>query len=111
MRIAVTGARGKIGREVVKLCSERGHYTVQVNRTDQEYDGTPNSEMRTADLENYYDTVEAFRGCDAVIHLTAISNTIGKEDWKVHNNNVDSAFNGLRAAAELGIKPFATPAQ
>ncbi|KAK7922919.1 hypothetical protein LTR80_012079 [Exophiala xenobiotica] len=52
MKIAITGARGTLGRTLVKLCPEAGHHTVQINRTDEEYDGTPNSEMRTADVAN-----------------------------------------------------------
>jgi nucleoside-diphosphate-sugar epimerase len=107
MKIAITGARGTVGRALVKVCSKAGHHTVQVNRTDQEYDGTPNSEMRTADTANSYDdTVKAFQGCDAVIHLAAIPDPVNKDDWKVHNNNVNSAFNGFRAAGEVGIKRF-----
>jgi nucleoside-diphosphate-sugar epimerase len=91
----------------VKFCADSGHSTVQINRTDQEYGGTPNSEMRTADAANNYDdTREAFRGVDAVIHLAAIPDPIGRDDWKVHNNNVNSAFNGMRAAGELRIKKF-----
>ncbi|ROV99595.1 hypothetical protein VPNG_07743 [Cytospora leucostoma] len=108
MKIAITGARGSVGQEVVKLCAKEGHQTVQINRSEQEYDGTPNSEMRTADTATDYDAaVEAFRGCDAVIHLAAVPNPLGKPDWQVHQNNVNSAFNGLRAAAELGIKRIA----
>ncbi|KAL4803401.1 hypothetical protein BDV18DRAFT_162965 [Aspergillus unguis] len=105
MKIAITGARGTVGRKCVELCSKAGHSTVQVNRTDQEYDGTPNSEMRTADAANDYDaTVAAFKGCDAIIHLAAMPDPVGKDDWKVHNNNVNSAFNGFHAAGSLGIK-------
>lgn len=105
MKIGITGARGTLGRHVVSACSTAGHSTVQINRTDQEYDGTPNSEMKTVDVANDYDaTVEAFRGCDAVIHLAAMPDPVGKADWKVHNNNVNSAFNGFHAAGSLGIK-------
>ncbi|KAL5001360.1 hypothetical protein BDV10DRAFT_160528 [Aspergillus recurvatus] len=105
MKIAITGARGSVGRACVKLCSKAGHATVQVDRTEQEYDGTPNSEMRTADVANDYDAVlKAFKGCDALIHLAAMPDPVGKDDWKVHNNNVNSAFNGFHAAATLGIK-------
>lgn len=105
MRIAITGARGTLGQTVVKACSKAGHSTVQVNRTQQEHDGTPNSEMRTADVANDYDaTVQAFKNCDAVIHLAAIPDPVDKDDWKVHNNNVNSAFNGFHAAGSLGIK-------
>ncbi|KAH8690159.1 hypothetical protein BGW36DRAFT_307077 [Talaromyces proteolyticus] len=105
MKIAITGARGGVGKEIVKLCSDCGHETVQVNRTDQKHNGTPNSEMRTADVASDYNaTVKAFTGCDAVIHLAAIANPVDKDHWKVHNNNVDAAFNGFHAAATLGIK-------
>ncbi|KAB8070319.1 hypothetical protein BDV29DRAFT_160560 [Aspergillus leporis] len=107
MKIAITGARGTVGRAVVKAAADAGHSTVQVDRTDTDYDGTPNSEMKTADTANDFEaTLNAFRGCDAVIHLAAIPNPIGKGDDLVHNNNVNSAFNGFRAAAELGIKKF-----
>ena len=107
MKIAITGARGTVGRAVVKEASQAGHSTVQVDRTDTEYDGTPNSEMKTADTANDYEaTLEAFKGCDAVIHLAAIPDPIGKDDQVVHNNNVTSAFNGFYAAAQLGIKRF-----
>ncbi|RYP10577.1 hypothetical protein DL764_000547 [Monosporascus ibericus] len=70
-------------------------------------DGTPNSTFVVADAAADYDAVvEAFRGCDAVIHLAAIPDPVGKPDHVVHANNVNSAFNGLRAAGELGIKRF-----
>ncbi|EXM15609.1 NAD-dependent epimerase/dehydratase [Fusarium oxysporum f. sp. vasinfectum] len=105
MKIAITGARGTVGKAVVKACSAAGHHTIQINRTDQEYDDTENSEMRTADVANDYDaTVKAFKGCDAVIHLAAMPDPVDKADWKVHNNNVNSAFNGFHAAGSLGIK-------
>ncbi|KAE8155108.1 hypothetical protein BDV25DRAFT_135151 [Aspergillus avenaceus] len=107
MKIAITGARGTVGRAVVKAAADAGHATVQVDRTDTEYDGTPNSEMKTADTANDFDaTLNAFRGCDAVIHLAAIPSPIDKGDDLVHNNNVNSSFNGFRAAAELGIRRF-----
>jgi nucleoside-diphosphate-sugar epimerase len=104
MKIAVTGARGGVGRELVKLCSAEGHDTVQINRTDQKHDGTPRSEMRTADVASDYNaTLKAFTGCDAVVHLAAIPDPVEKDPWKVHNNNVNTAFNGFHAAATLGI--------
>lgn len=105
MKIAITGARGTVGRAVVQLCSSAGHHTVQVDRTPQEYDGTPNSEMRTADTANDYEAIyKALEACEALIHLAAIPDPKGKDDWKVHNNNVNSAFNGLYASAMRGIK-------
>ncbi|RYP37331.1 hypothetical protein DL767_002974 [Monosporascus sp. MG133] len=107
MKIAITGARGTVGKEVVKLAAKEGHSIVQVNRTEEPDDGTPNSKLVVADAAADYDAVvEAFRGCDAVIHLAAIPDPVGKPDHVVHANNVNAAFNGLRAAGELGIKRF-----
>lgn len=104
MKIAITGARGGVGRQLVKLCSAEGHETVQINRTEQKHDGTPKSEMRTADVASDYNaTLKAFEGCDAVVHLAAIPDPVDKDHWKVHNNNVNAAFNGFHAAATLGI--------
>jgi nucleoside-diphosphate-sugar epimerase len=108
MKIAITGARGTVGKEVVKLCEEKGIYTVQVDRTEEKSDGSPNTERRTADIANDYEAcLDAFQGCDAIIHLAAIPNPVDKDDAKVHNNNVNSAFNGFRAAGKLGIKKIA----
>ena len=105
MKIAITGARGTVGRAVVKLCADEGHSTVQINRSEQEHDGTNNSEMRIADVAtDYKASVKAFQGCDALIHLAAVPNPVDKDEDYVHQNNVCSAFNGLRAATEAGIK-------
>jgi len=109
MKIAITGARGTVGREVVKACAQAGHSIVEIDRTDQEPDQEfPNkTEMRTADAANDYDALlAAFKGCDAVIHLAAVPNPVDKPDHFVHQNNICAAFNGMRAAAELGIHRF-----
>ena len=85
MKIAITGARGTVGQEVVKLCAKAGYSTVQVNRTDEKNNGFKDTEMRTADAAADYDaTVEAFKGCDAVIHLAAIPNPVDKADHVVY---------------------------
>ena len=75
--------------------------TIQINRTEEKDDGkTPNTEMRTANSADDYDaTVEALKGADAVIHLAAIPNPVGKADATVHNNNVCCAFIGMRAVS------------
>lgn len=80
MKIAITGARGTVGQEVVKFCAKAGYSIVKVNRTDEtnKVEGYEKTEMRTADAASDYDaTVNAFKGCDAVIHLAAIPNPVG----------------------------------
>jgi nucleoside-diphosphate-sugar epimerase len=105
MKIAITGAKGTVGKAVVRHCAQKGYKTVQIDISKFENDDTPNSETRVADTADDYDSVvTAFQGCDAVIHLAAIPNPVNKKDSVVHSNNVNSAFNGFRAAGELGIK-------
>ncbi|KAH9845695.1 putative UDP-galactose 4-epimerase [Teratosphaeria destructans] len=106
MKIAITGARGTVGKEVVKLCAEKGHHTIQIDHTENtEKDETPNTEHRTADAAADYDALlDAFKGADAIIHLAAIPDPVDKADHVVHSNNVNAAFNGFHAAGDLGIK-------
>ncbi|KAK5134032.1 hypothetical protein LTR08_007037 [Meristemomyces frigidus] len=104
MKIAITGARGTVGQQVVQICADNGHSTVQIDRIDDGKLDVPNTEVRVADVTNYDDTLAAFKGCDAIIHLAAIPNPVNREDHVVHSNNVNAAFNGFRAAGELGIK-------
>ncbi|RMY05802.1 hypothetical protein D0868_03849 [Hortaea werneckii] len=103
--IAITGARGTVGQEVVRLCASKGYRTIQINRSEGGKVEVSNTEERIADIAgNYEETLNAVKRSDAIIHLAAIPNPVDKQDANVHNNNVDSAFNGFRAAAELGIK-------
>lgn len=120
MKIAITGASGtvsslqsrqlfivlttiKVGQAVVKLVAEAGHSSVQIDLRKTPHKETANSEMRTADCGDYHGFLKALKDCDALIHLAAIPNPEHHEEWEVHSNNVNSAFNGFCAAGELGI--------
>lgn len=105
MKIAITGAKGVVGSAVVQECANKGYETVQIDISEFEDNKTPNSVCRVADTAGDYDALlRALEGCDALIHLAAIPNPVNKSDAVVHSNNVNSAFNGFRAAGELGIK-------
>merc|ERR1712093_29095 len=105
MKVAVAGARGSVGQKVVQLCIDKGHYVYQINRTEEKGENNDKTEYRVANLsESYEDTVKAFKGADALIHLSSVPNPVDKDDYYVHNNNVSSSYNGFRAAVECGIK-------
>ncbi|GAB7361304.1 hypothetical protein MBLNU230_g1361t1 [Neophaeotheca triangularis] len=111
MKIAVTGACGNVGQAVVTQCHNSGHSTVQIDlpgtQPPPQNANLPNSTFKTCDLSNDYEgTRAALETCDAIIHLAAIPNPVGKPDDKTHNVNVCASFNGFRAAAELGITRF-----
>jgi UDP-glucose 4-epimerase len=100
MQIAVTGARGRIGQAVVDVLASSGHDVVSIDRLPAE---RPQGSVHCVDLTGYDETVRVLDGCDAVVHLAAITGPGLLPDDVVHNNNVVMSYNVLRAAAELGI--------
>lgn len=105
MKIAVTGASGGIGRAIVKQAEERGHTIVGIDRVEHP-DVTAKGERRfvLADMDDFEAMLDAFAGCDAVVHMAAIPSPGRHPDHVVHNNNVVGSYNALQAAAENGIK-------
>lgn len=95
MKIAVTGANGKIGRAVTRLALDRGHDVVPIDRSGDN--------VVLADVTDYDALVAAFAGCGAVVHMAAIPRPGLAPDHVVHNNNVVGSYNVLRAAVERGI--------
>jgi len=102
MRIAITGGNGRIGKAVVELALTQGHTVVNIDRVmgDTELTGVTNFQIDITDYDAFKKVMD---GCDALIHLAAIPGPGYHPDHVVHNNNVVSSYNALRAAAELGI--------
>lgn len=112
MKIAVTGASGNLGQRVVRIAIAHGHHVVGMDKVPPiappqvPEDTTSKDEwfrFVQLDIREYNQVLDAFRGCDAVIHLAAIPNP-GDYVVETHNLNVVSSWNALRAAAELGIE-------
>jgi nucleoside-diphosphate-sugar epimerase len=105
MKIAVTGGSGRVGKGFVDMALAEGHHVVNIDRagpnkvTDQ-----PNLTTIQTDITDYDALVNAFRGCDAVVHMAAIPAPGRLPDHVVHNNNVTASYNALRAAVEAGIQ-------
>lgn len=105
MKIALTGSSGGIGRAIIAEAARQGHTLVCIDRV-----AAPETEERSklhfvqADMSEYEKLVDAFAGCDGVIHMAAIPSPGRHPDHIVHNNNVVGSYNVLRAAAEHGIK-------
>ena len=103
MRIAITGGRGGVGKAVIKMALSQGHTIVSIDITPIGPAQNDVSEVM-GDITRYADLENAFRGCDAVVHLAAIPAPDLAEDYNVHNNNVVGSYNALSAARRLGIK-------
>ncbi|WP_211230341.1 NAD-dependent epimerase/dehydratase family protein [Inquilinus limosus] len=100
--IALTGGSGRIGRAIAAAALRRGHRVVSIDRAAP---AEPQENLRfvQADIGDYDALVDAFRGCDALIHMAAIPSPGHHPDHIVHNNNVVGSYNALRAAVEVGI--------
>lgn len=103
MRIAVTGAAGRIGRRVVERASAEGHTVVAIDRHLADPAITA-SRFEQIDLGDYDALVGAISGSDALIHLAAIPGPGMLPDHVVHDTNVVSSYHALRAASEVGIR-------
>jgi nucleoside-diphosphate-sugar epimerase len=103
MRLAVTGALGRVGSYVSRDLAARGHDVVRIDLATEALKGSQANDRLGVDLTEYQQTLNALRGCEAVVHLAAINATIVAPEWRVHNVNVTASFNVLFAAAALGI--------
>jgi UDP-glucose 4-epimerase len=102
MKIAVTGGNGIVGRVVIELANSQGHNTISIDRHHEESNDDTVKKL-IVDTTDYDAFESALQGCDALIHLAAISFPGGFSDHVVHNNNVVSSYNALRAAVQVGI--------
>jgi nucleoside-diphosphate-sugar epimerase len=103
MRIALTGGSGGVGRAIAAQALRDGHSVVSIDRSAPTAALSDGMTFVQADMSDYDKLVEAFAGCDAVIHMAAIPAPGRHPDHVVHNNNVVGSYNALRAAAEHGI--------
>lgn len=105
MKIALTGGSGRIGRAITTLALQQGHSIVSVDRVEPAEDLVqPGVRHITSDVDNYEGLVEAFAGCDALIHMAAIPAPMHFADHVIHNNNVVGSYNAMRAGIENGIR-------
>ncbi len=104
MKIAVTGGLGSVGKAIIDMALVQGHSVVSIDRVTQSSDvNRPDATYIQADIVDYAAMENAFRGCEALIHMAAIPAPGQFPDHIVHNNNVVGSYNALRAAVEVGI--------
>jgi nucleoside-diphosphate-sugar epimerase len=104
MKIAVTGGSGKVGQAIVEMALAQGNSIVSIDRVAPNQNADrPDFKYVQADLADYAAFEAALRGCEALIHMAAIPAPGHQPDHIVHNNNVVSSYNALRAAVEVGI--------
>lgn len=83
MKIAITGCNGSVGKRVVACALQHGHDVVGLDITPSTATG-PDFSFTQVDLTKFDDTLNALRGCDAVIQLAGIPQPMDYEAF-THN--------------------------
>jgi nucleoside-diphosphate-sugar epimerase len=105
VRIAITGAGGKMGVPLVQLALNAGHTVVAIDRVPSSSLPAPRSELEehVLDVADYGALVSTLHGCEAVIHTAAFVQPWAAPEPQVHNANVVGSYNVLAAAEANGI--------
>ena len=105
MRIALTGATGKLGSVAIRELRAAGHDVTGFDAV-----GARASGFVQVDLTDYGQVIDALGGVDrtapfdAVVHLAAIPAPGLRTDVATFHNNMPATFNVFWAAARLGIR-------
>ena len=99
--IVVTGAAGRLGRRVVRRLIGKGYDVLGTDRVP--YNESPSSYVQV-DLCNAEKAMELLIDAEAVIHMGAIPGPRIDAPHEVSENNVQSTFNVLWAAAEKKLR-------
>jgi len=105
MTILVTGANGLLGHWVVQELLDRNYTVKIVVRTWKNiFFDLKSVEVITGNFTNYKTLKKAATGCDAIVHLAAITatNLLHYEDYQ--KINVEGSAQVIRVANELQIK-------
>lgn len=107
-RIAVTGATGFIGSNLVRYLHSNGHHVRAIVRSpaDQKKFLDEGIEAAIADVTSEETLLEAFFEMEAVIHLAALFNH-PEASWDTYRNvNVRGTVNCVTAARDAGVNRF-----
>ncbi len=103
MRVAVTGAAGFVGLNVLNELVGKGHEVRAIDRVTPEVGAPEGIEWQVRDILDPAAMREALDGIDTVLHLVALI-TLAEEDpiaWKV---NVEGARTVAEAAHACGVR-------
>jgi dihydroflavonol-4-reductase len=103
VRVAVTGAAGFLGANVVRALVGEGHEVVAIDRVASDLATGPEVTWINADILDPAQVRAALDGVEVVYHLVAVI-SLKQEDplaWRV---NVDGVATVARAALEAGVR-------
>jgi nucleoside-diphosphate-sugar epimerase len=101
MRVAVTGAHGRIGRYCVKELAAAGHHVLGL---DLQAATEPGVRCLRVDLTDAGQVYGALAGVEAVVHMGAWANSGAVPDVRTYDDNTTGTFHVFQACADLGIR-------
>lgn len=104
MRIAVTGAAGRVGTRLTQWLTARDHQVVGIDRVPPAQ--TPGLTPIVADLDDLDALLFATREADVVVHLAAAMSWQPKDSSLLRKVNVDGTWNVLDAALASDVRRF-----
>lgn len=100
-RIAITGGTGFVGTHVANALARAGHELRLLARGTRRPSLPSGIQFVRADVVEGTGLVEAFSGCDVVVHLVAVIRERGRQTFDRVNRQ--GAENVARAAVEAGV--------
>ena len=104
MKIAITGASGRIGNVVVRKLLEAGHEVRVLQRSESRALNGLTVERVPGHLFDPAALINLVRGTEVLIHLAAVISVQGGMGGKVHHTNVDGTRSVLKIAQDQGLR-------
>lgn len=103
-KVAVIGATGFVGTQVVKELENRGYAVEAIVRDSSKVEQTANVSAKSIDVNNIDDLAEALKGNDAVISTF----NAGWTNPNLYNDFLNGSKNIEKAVEKSGVKRFIT---
>lgn len=103
-KVAVIGATGFVGTQVVKELENRGYAVEAIVRDSSKVEQTANVSAKSIDVNNIDDLTEALKGNDAVINTF----NAGWTNPNLYNDFLNGSKNIEKAVEKSGVKRFIT---
>jgi UDP-glucose 4-epimerase len=101
VRIALTGGRGRLGRYVAAELRRRHEVGIVDRSAPAAIEPTPHPPLDVLDLDGL---AAAFRGCEVVVHLAGIDQSLASAPAAVFQTNVQGTWNAFEAAEQAGVR-------
>jgi UDP-glucose 4-epimerase len=100
-KVLVTGATGRAGGYIVKDLLDHDYEVVGIDKNmpaGTRENRIPGYTFKAVDVTDFGQVVSAMKGCDAVIHMAAITNPVVAPESEVFRVNMMANWNVLEAA-------------